>query len=148
MGSNVKVADVMVKNVLTIDKGKGVVEAAKAMKKRGVGSIVVVDGNKGIGIITERDLVRKVLAEEKFNAHVEEIMSKPLIVVKPDTTIEEAAKVMRDYKIKRLIVIDDSGVMKGIIAEDDIVKLLPSLIELIEEKAYAYGLGGDGPYEE
>ena len=75
-------------------------------------------------------------------------MSKPLIVVKPDTTIEDAAKVMKDYKIKRLIVIDDSGVMKGIIAEDDIVKLLPSLIELIEEKAYAYGLGGDGPYEE
>lgn len=138
MGSNIKVGEIMVKNVITIEKGKGIKDAAMLMAHHNIGSVVVVEGKKAIGILTERDIVRKAVKEGDIEKKVEDIMSTPIIVIKPDNSIEEAAKAMKENKVKRLVVIDDEENLVGIIAEDDIIKILPSLVDLIEEKAYAY----------
>ncbi|MEM3715519.1 MAG: CBS domain-containing protein, partial [Nitrososphaeria archaeon] len=102
--------------------------------------VIVVDdikNKKAKGIITERDIVHKLIAKEKDakKTKVEEIMSKPLRVIKADTPLEEAAKAMRDNKIKRLPVLNEYNELVGIISEGDIMKIFPLVIDLIEEKA-------------
>lgn len=140
MGSDLKVGDIMTKKVVIVPYGKDVTEVAKLMKKYNIGSVIVVDdikSKKAKGIITERDIVHKLIAKEKDakKTKVEEIMSKPLRVIKADTPLEEAAKAMRDNKIKRLPVLNDYNELVGIISEGDIMKIFPLVIDLIEEKA-------------
>ncbi len=135
MGSNIKVGDIMIKNIITIEKGSSIVDAAKLMKENSIGSVIITEGNKAVGIITERDIVRKAVASGDIEKNVEDIMSSPIIVITPENSLEEAAKAMRQNKIKRLVVIGEGEELKGIISEDDIVKVLPSLIDLVEEKA-------------
>ncbi|NYZ77680.1 CBS domain-containing protein [Candidatus Micrarchaeota archaeon] len=140
MGSDLKVGDIMTKKVIIIPYGKNMQEVAKLMKKSEIGSVIVVEdtaSKKARGIITERDIMQKVLAKGKdpYKTVVEEIMSKPLRVIKPDTSIEEAANAMRDNRIKRLPVVDEENELIGIISEGDIMKIFPLVIDLIEEKA-------------
>ncbi|MEM3422463.1 MAG: CBS domain-containing protein [Candidatus Bilamarchaeaceae archaeon] len=140
MGSDLKVGDIMTKKVVIVPYGKDITEAAKLMKKYNIGSVIVVDdikNKKAKGIITERDIVHKLIAKEKDakKTKVEEIMSKPLRVIKADTPLEEAAKAMRDNKIKRLPVLNEYNELVGIISEGDIMKIFPLVIDLIEEKA-------------
>jgi len=140
MGSELKVGDIMTKNVVVVALGEGLFEAAKLMKKHEIGSVIVVDsaqGRKAKGIITERDVVYKVLVKklDPYKISVDEVMSKPLRVVKPDTTIEDAAKAMRENRIKRLPVVNDDNEIIGIISEGDIMKIFPVVIDLIEERA-------------
>ncbi len=140
MGSDLKVGDIMTKKVVIVPYGKSISEAAKLMKKFNIGSVIVVEdikNKKARGIITERDLVHKALTKEKdaYKTKVEEIMSKPLRVIKADTPLEDAAKAMRDNKIKRLPVLNEYNELVGIISEGDIMKIFPLVIDLIEEKA-------------
>jgi CBS domain-containing protein len=136
--SGLKVKDVMKTNVVVINADAPVKEAAKLMAKHEIGSVVVIEKNEVKGIITERDIVRKVVAAEKDkNLKVKDVMSHPIIVTSPEVTIETAAKIMRKNGVRRLPVIDKKGYVVGIITENDILKLLPSIIDLIEEKARA-----------
>jgi len=130
----------MTKKVIVIPYGKNMQDVAKLMKKNEIGSIVVVDdmtNKRAKGIITERDIVHNVIAKGKdpYKTLVEEVMSKPLRVIKPDTSIEDAAKAMRENKIKRLPVVDEENELVGIISEGDIAKVFPLVVDLIEEKA-------------
>ncbi|MBU0586080.1 CBS domain-containing protein [Candidatus Micrarchaeota archaeon] len=137
MGSELKVGDIMTKKVIVIDRERAMVDAAKMMKRCNLGSIVVVNGGAAVGIITERDIVHKVVAMGKKPdaLKVTDVMSKPLRVIKPTATLEEAAKAMKKNKIKRLPVINDKNELIGILSEGDLSRLLPSIIDLIEEKA-------------
>lgn len=96
-----------------------------------------ISSKRAMGIITERDIIHKALAKGKdpLKTAVEEIMSKPLRVIKPGTSIEEAAKAMRENKIKRLPVVDEENELIGIISEADIMRIFPFVVDLIEEKA-------------
>jgi CBS domain-containing protein len=140
MGSELRVGDIMTKKVVVVPFSKTVLEVAKLMKKNSIGSIIVVEdkeGKRAKGIITERDIVYKVLAKgnDPYKTTVEEIMSKPLRVVRPDTTIEDAAKAMRENKIKRLPVVNDDNELIGLLSEGDIMKIFPVVVDLIEERA-------------
>ena len=140
MGSDLKVGDIMTKKVIIIPYGQNMQEVAKLMRKHEVGSVIVVEDTKSKrarGIITERDVMHKVVSKGKdpYKTKVEEIMSKPLRVIKPDTPIEEAAGAMRDNRIKRLPVVGDDNELIGLISEGDIMKIFPLVIDLIEEKA-------------
>ncbi|MFH1222320.1 MAG: CBS domain-containing protein [Candidatus Micrarchaeota archaeon] len=140
MGSDLKVGDIMTKKVIIIPYGSDISELAKLMKRYGIGSVIVVEdekSKKARGIITERDIIQKVLAKKKnpYETKVEEIMSKPLRVIKAETPLEEAARAMRDNKIKRLPVLNEYNELVGIISEGDIMKIFPLVIDLIEEKA-------------
>lgn len=130
----------MTKNVIVVPFGKTILDVAKLMKKNEIGSVIVVEdkaGKHAKGIITERDIVYKILAkgEDPYKAEVKDIMSQPLRVVKPDTTIEDAAKAMRENKVKRLPVVNDDNELIGLLSEGDIMKIFPVVVDLIEERA-------------
>ena len=128
------VKDIMTQNPVTIDSERTVREAAVAMGRSGVGCVLVTtkkdDHEKVIGIVTERDLVRKVLAEEDGGSElsVKSVMSSPLIVVNPDATIEEAAKVMERNGVRRLPVVDQEG-LAGVVTVSDLAKALAKQLE-------------------
>ncbi|MEM4295486.1 MAG: CBS domain-containing protein [Candidatus Anstonellales archaeon] len=136
--SGLKVKDVMKTNVVVINADAPVKEAAKLMARHNIGSVVVIEKNEVKGILTERDIVRKMVAEEKqANIKVKDIMSHPIVVTAPDVSLETAAKIMKKNNVRRLPVIDKKGYIVGIITENDILRLLPSVLDLIEEKAAA-----------
>ncbi len=140
MGSELRVGDIMTKKVVTVPFGKTILDVAKLMKKNSIGSVIVVEDKEGKhakGIITERDIVYKILAKgsDPYQVSAEDIMSKPLRVVRPDTSIEDAAKAMRENKVKRLPVVNDANELIGILSEGDIMKIFPVVVDLMEEKA-------------
>jgi CBS domain-containing protein len=140
MGTELRVGDIMTNKVVTVPFGKTVLDVAKLMKKNNIGSVIVVEDKEGKhakGIITERDIVYKLLSKgsDPYKAKVEDLMSKPLRVVRPDTTIEDAAKAMRENKVKRLPVVNDNNELIGILSEGDIMKIFPVVVDLIEERA-------------
>jgi signal-transduction protein with cAMP-binding, CBS, and nucleotidyltransferase domain len=108
----------------TIERGLTVALAARVMKERARGSLIVVDDRKPIGIITERDLVRRIIAEDKSIAtKVGDIMSEPLISVGPEATVSSAANVMYKNGIRRLPVIEE-GRLLGIVTSTDLARAL------------------------
>ncbi|NIP67423.1 CBS domain-containing protein [Candidatus Bathyarchaeota archaeon] len=131
------VKDVMSSPVFTIDEEANANEAAQMMDKHELGCIVVTSSEgKPLGIITERDLVKRVLAKNakasKLSAR--EVMTAPLITVDPDETLSEAARRMSELHIRRLGVMY-KGNLVGLISSKDILAITPELIEIIEEKA-------------
>lgn len=118
------VKDLMTKNVVTIDADKTVVEAAVLMSDKDIGDLVVMEGNAPVGIITERDIVRRVLAERKpVSTKVSKVMTAPLKVIDPDAPIKEAARRMVSRKIRRLPVIKDNKLV-GILTAADFARHL------------------------
>ena len=118
------VKDLMTKNVVTIDANKTVVEAAALMSENDIGDLIVMDNNTPVGIVTERDFVRRVLAEGKSTeSKVSEVMTRPLKVIDPDAPIKEAARRMVNKRIRRLPVIKDNKLV-GIITAADFAKHL------------------------
>ena len=118
------VKDLMTKNVVTIDANKTVVEAATLMSENDIGDLIVMDNNTPVGIVTERDFVRRVLAEGKSTeSKVSEVMTRPLKVIDPDAPIKEAARRMVNKRIRRLPVIKDNKLV-GIITAADFAKHL------------------------
>ncbi|MDH7509337.1 MAG: CBS domain-containing protein [Methanomassiliicoccales archaeon] len=133
---DILVEEIMTKTPIIGDPEMTVQEAAKLMKTERVGSIIIVQDGEAIGIITERDLVNKIVAENKTPSKVKirEIMSSPLITVGPKESVSSAAKKMSTLKVRRLPVVKQ-GKLIGILTENDILKLSPSLIEITREWA-------------
>ena len=135
------VKDVMSSPVFTIDEDSTVKEAARLMEEHELGCIIVNSKEgKPVGIITERDLVKRVLAKNarasKLSA--KEVMTSPLITVDPDETLSDAARRMSDLKVRRLGVMY-KGNLVGIISSKDILAITPELIEIIQERAKIEG---------
>ena len=132
----VLVKDIMTYPVITVLETDSTEIVAKLMDTRDVGSIIVTDtkGNP-VGIITERDLVKRVIAKNLFPNKVKakDAMTSPLVVVEPDTDINDAAKKMSKSGIRRLVIMDGKK-MLGIVSSKDIVAITPALIEIITEK--------------
>ena len=118
------VKDFMTTNVITINVNETVLYAAKLMHQQDVGDLVVMQDKMPKGIITERDLVRRVMAQRKpLDIKVIEIMSTPLITIEENASIRDAARKMVKYKIRRLPVTKKNSLV-GIIATSDFAKHL------------------------
>lgn len=118
------VKEIMTKAVVTIDTGCTVLQAAKLMNQQNVGDLVVTDGGIAKGIVTERDLVRRVIAQKKsFDSKINEVMSHPLITIEENCSLRDAARKMVKYKIRRLPVTED-GKLVGILATSDFARHL------------------------
>jgi len=131
------VRDVMSSPVITVDEDATAVCVAELMEKHELGCIVVVNKEgKPIGIITERDLVTRVLAKnlKPDVVKAKDVMTTPLITIEPDETINEAARKMSRLNIRRLGVVY-KGELVGLISSKDILAVMPELIETIYEKA-------------
>ena len=114
----------MTTNVITIDVQKTVLDAAKLMHQQDVGDLVVMEGNMPKGIVTERDLVRRVMAQKKpLDTKVSEIMSDPLITIEEESSLRDAARKMVKYRIRRLPV-TKKNVLVGMIATSDFARHL------------------------
>jgi CBS domain-containing protein len=111
------------RGVLKIDADASVLEAVELMVEKNVGSLLVTDSGDVAGIVTERDYLRRVALEGRTDAEtsVREIMSSPLIVVTPETLIEECMALMTNKRIRHLPVVD-AGEVAGIISIGDLVK--------------------------
>ncbi|MEW6043123.1 MAG: CBS domain-containing protein [Thermoproteota archaeon] len=117
------VGDVMKKSVISIDSSMTVQDAAKMMDDASIGAIVVIENGIAIGIITERDITRRIVAKGKpLTTNVKDAMSSPLIVINPDDSIWEAAQLMKTRKIHRLPAVKDNRLV-GMITTSDMVKL-------------------------
>jgi malate dehydrogenase (oxaloacetate-decarboxylating) len=121
-----KVKDIMEKEVLTVDSNKTARECAKLMLKKDVGSAIVIHEGLAVGIVTERDLVRKVLAEniDPSKVFVTDIMTSPLITIDPDSTMSEAARLMSVYGVRRIVVVSKEGSLIGIVTATDLARTL------------------------
>jgi CBS domain-containing protein len=112
----------MTTNVITIGVNETVLYAAKLMHQQDVGDLVVMEGNVPKGIVTERDLVRRVMALKKpLETKVSEIMTDPLITIEDNASIRDAARKMVKYKIRRLPVTKNT-VLVGILVASDFAK--------------------------
>lgn len=117
------VREVMKKNVITIDSSMTIQDAAKMMDDASIGAIVVLENGIAIGIITERDLTRRIVAKGKpYTTSVKEAMSSPVVVVNPDDSVWDAAQLMKTRRIHRLPAVKDSRLV-GMITTSDIVRL-------------------------
>lgn len=116
------VKEIMTKNVVTIDVNKSVFEAAQLMASQGLGCLIVMDKVLPVGIITERDIVRRVVAKQSSpDVNISEVMTKTLITVEPDTSLKEAARVMSTNKIRRLPILKNNKLV-GIVVSSDFVR--------------------------
>jgi len=131
-----KVRDVMVREVVTVDENSSVKEAVDTMNEFQIGSLIVLERGKAKGIVTERDFLRRVIAEAKdvMNTKVKEIMTTPLVVVEPSIDLEEAVKLMFENKIKKLVVVDANKLV-GIITLTDIARFQPQMIRMLKQLA-------------
>lgn len=122
--SNLSVKDIMTESTLSVDSSATAHEAAKMMEDASVGSIMVMENNVPIGIITDRDFAIKVTAHAyPIDTPVKRIMSTPLIGIGPDESISIAADMMSIHHIRKLPVIHDDKVI-GIITATDLVNQL------------------------
>jgi CBS domain-containing protein len=110
-------------DVLRIDADASVLEAVKRMVEANIGSLLVTKGGEIAGIVTERDYLRRVALEGPTDeaVTVEEIMSSPLVVVTPETAIDECMALMTDRRIRHVPVVD-GGEVVGIVSIGDLVK--------------------------
>lgn len=122
--------DIMSRKVITIESDVPASDIAKLMDRNKVSSIIVTKDNKPFGVISERDMVSKVVAQNKRPAEIKttELMTLPLIVVGPLTPAEEVAEKMILNKVRRVVVTDDKQVL-GIITVTDFVKHLHAMLE-------------------
>jgi CBS domain-containing protein len=117
------VNELMVRNVITVSPGTPVEEAVRIMNSNEIGCLVVTENEKPVGIITERDLLKRVLEQGKppKNIKVSEIMSRPLIYGNAEMELEDAARLMFRKKVKKLPIISD-GQLVGLITLTDLAK--------------------------
>jgi len=133
-----KVEDVMTKDVITIDETATVKEAADIMDKNGISCLIALRKGRAIGIITERDLLKRIIVEAKDpeKTKVGKVMSSPLEVVAVGTDLETALRLMFQKKIKKLPVVDKESIL-GLVSLTDIARCQPTIITLLKSFAAA-----------
>ena len=122
-----QVRDIMEKNVITIEHNKTALDVSKLLKEKEISFVVISKEEEPIGLVSERDIVRKISAEDKKASEVsiEEVMSKNFRWVKPQDDIEIAIQKMLNNSIRRLLVIDNEKLV-GVITQTDLASYLRS----------------------
>ncbi len=128
------VGDVMTRAVVYVKPTENIKRVAELMKSHDIDSLLVMERKKGSGIVTDTDIIRKVVAEgrDPSSIHVAEVMTSPLITIDPEMDIDEAARRMSEQHVKRLVVTKHDNIV-GIVSEEDIVNVEPALSTLIRE---------------
>ncbi len=127
-----RVSEVMVRNPVRVGMETPIRDIARLMRDKSIASVVVVEGNKPTGIITERDLVRRVLASDASpdSLKAADCCSTPVVTTSETADVDKAIGIMNSYDIRRIVVIDDkSGNLVGILTTDDLWRNFRSLSE-------------------
>lgn len=117
--------DIMSRPVITVETETNVRDAAMLMSEKGIGCVVVVKRGRPVGIVTERDLLERIVAscKDPCEVRVGEVMSTPLITIQRDAGILDAIRKMREMNIRRLVVMEDDNLV-GIISSKDLLRAI------------------------
>jgi CBS domain-containing protein len=129
------VKEIMSKRLIMIPPKEMAFAAVRLMTENNISGVVVEEGKKAVGIITMKDIIRRVIAEEKdiYSTQVGDVMSSPVQTISSISSIESAASLMGEKKLKRLVVVDDHNKAVGILTVMDIVSALPNLVNVMFE---------------
>ena len=118
------IRDVMTKDPQSLAGGASVVEAARLMRDEDAGTVPVVEGEKLVGMVTDRDIAVRVVAEGKSpeSVTVGEIASRDLVTIDPQQELSEALRLMARHQVRRLPVVEEDGKLVGIVAQADIAR--------------------------
>ena len=134
--SRVRCREIMTKNVSTVTPEMPLYEVAKKMKDSDVGALPVVENEtkKLVGIITDRDIVVRVVAENKLvrETTVGDVMTKEIFTAKPEEFAFEAIRIMGDKQVRRIPIVDDAGVLQGIVSMADVALEMEDEREIAE----------------
>lgn len=122
MAGNIR--DLMTKNPHALTSGATVMEAARMMRDEDTGIVPIVDGDKLVGTVTDRDIAIRVVAEGKSPEHITvgEIASRELVTIDPQQELDEALRLMARHQVRRLPVVEEDGKLVGIVAQADIAR--------------------------
>jgi len=144
--SRLRASEIMTKNVQTAEPGSSLREVGTMMREGDMGAVPVVDGGKLVGIVTDRDIVVRGVAEGKTaDSPVGEVMTAELFTVTPDSFVFEAIRLMGDKQIRRLPVVNTDGGLAGIIAMADVALQTEDereIAETLEEISSGAGFWG------
>ena len=117
------IRDLMTSNPATLDPSSTVADAARVMASEDVGPVPIVEGDRVAGIVTDRDLVVRVIAEgrDPNSTSIGEIASSDLVTIQPDTDLEEALRLMAENQVRRLLVTEGDRLV-GIVAQADVAR--------------------------
>jgi CBS domain-containing protein len=129
---SLKVEDAMIRDVIAVDATSTVKEAVEIMNEHEIGCLVVIENHRLIGILTERDVLKRVLAATKDpkKTKVGEIMTTRVFTVSPETDLEEAARLMFENDVKKLPVVSE-GKLVGLVTLTDLARFQPEIIRLL-----------------
>jgi CBS domain-containing protein len=118
------ISDLMTPNPRTLESASTVVEAARVMRDADAGSVPIVEGDRLVGMITDRDIAIRVVAEGKSpeSTTVMEIASRELVTIDPQQDLDEALRLMARHQVRRLPVVEEDGRLVGIVAQADIAQ--------------------------
>lgn len=130
---SLKVEDAMIDEVVTIEADATVKKAVELMNKHEIGCLIAVRSGKAVGIVTERDMLSRVLgmSRDPERTKVSEIMTSPLIIADPQMDLEEAARLMFKMKVKKLPVVS-KGDLVGLLTLTDIARFQPQIIKILK----------------
>jgi CBS domain-containing protein len=116
------IRDVMTSNPRSLESGSTAVEAARLMRDEDVGIVPIVEGEKLVGTVTDRDIVTRVVAEGKTpeSVTVGEIASRELVTIDPQQDLDDALRLMARHQVRRLPVVEEDGKLVGIVAQKDV----------------------------
>lgn len=118
----------MNKNIVSLDSNLSIKSAIKLMVRKNIGSVVVTQDDRPVGIVTERDVLKSIAYRRtRPDTRVEEIMSRPLVSIQSDAILAEAAEVMIKKKIRRLLVKQNDKYV-GIITQRDLQTLMTDTV--------------------
>jgi signal-transduction protein with cAMP-binding, CBS, and nucleotidyltransferase domain len=134
--SNMLVREAMSSPVISVSEGTDIAELAKVMKDHNVGAVIVTnEEDQPVGIVTERDIVTRVVAQGRDHDDVvaKSVMSSPLHVVAPDMSLMEAMRLMDKLNIRRLGVMYKNQLV-GVVSDRNIIRLVPTIVEILREQ--------------
>jgi CBS domain-containing protein len=116
------IRDVMTSNPRSLESGSSAVDAARLMRDQDVGILPIVEGDKLVGTVTDRDIVNRVVAEGKApeSVTVGEIASRELVTIDPQQDLDDALRLMARHQVRRLPVVEDDGTLVGVVAQKDV----------------------------
>jgi CBS domain-containing protein len=122
MGKTIK--DAMTSNPKTVTSDQTVADAAKIMKQEDAGVVPIVEGDRLVGVVTDRDITITVVAEGKDpqSTRVTEIASRDLVTVDPQQDLDEALRLMAQHQVRRLPVVEEDGRLVGVVAQADVAR--------------------------
>ncbi len=131
--SRMRCSEIMTKNVKTAPRDTALCEVAVIMREADVGAVPVVDGTKLVGIVTDRDIVVRSVADGKnADSGAADAMTTELFTVKPDDFVFEAIRLMGDKQVRRIPVVTENGELAGIIAMADVALEMEDEREIAE----------------